>query len=649
MRINIQLDSEGITEKPKDKKFHEVRNRLFKKENHKEIQSPKELLEILDTSRSFIPCKLIGNSNSKQNFVKTNLIILDIDNNNEEEYLSIAEAEQIPIVKEQAIAIQKSISYSKDKEKYKIIFLLEEPICNHDEMIQIYESLFKEIPGCDIQVNQSNRLFFGGKGVVVINKDNRLFYERKRQNRDVNETIPQVAERPSYSLANTNDFFEAICSNDKEKIKEQFSPFLEKIDCTSSKTIHEDLLKIDLRHLLNVSDSIPCFFHDDHNPSASIFESDKGYSLYKCYANSCGFSGNLINIIKEVREKNMRYVECFNWLCKQLDLYTNEYQEVLSKKDSFFDTLDSKVDDEESKINSTISKKLEDMKFAYEILLGYVHFDSEGGIYCAMSGPLMTKLINPQNRSQYQVNKWNKLLSFMCFLGILEKVDDNEAPEAIVNYLNKLQEEKQQAKRTSLYKLFSLDGEVIKKVIEQISPDMNKFRFTFGDFSYALVKACYDKETADAIFPQVLRKEYNQKEQQMLDCALNQLEEQITGTKEYYGEQNLIENVSLNLNFKKKEVKQFLKANRGFFYNYDYYLETMTKDTMDALNIKKGNRRLAYIKMHSMWPFRKKGVVSPVSHTDHCEKRVFFRYVPGYGEEEICNYIPIKKEPSIYE
>lgn len=635
MKFKMQVDLNVIKEKPRGEKVSEVRNRLLKKENHKEIQSPQELLEVLDTSRSFIPCELIGNSNSKQNFVKTNLIILDIDNNNEDEYLSIAEAKQIPIVKEQAIAIQKSISYSKDKEKYKIIFLLEEPIYDYDEMKQVYESLFKEIPGCDTQVNQSNRLFFGGKGVKGINKNNRLTYERKTQN--VNETAPQMAKRSSYSLTNTNDFFEAIRSNDQEKIKKQFSPFLEEIDRSSSATIHEGLLKIDLRHLLNVSDSMPCFFHDDHNPSASIFESDKGYSLYKCHANSCGYSGNLISIIEKIKGGVLSYTECFNWLCKQLDLYTNEYQEVLRKKDSFFDTLDSKVDDEESKINSTISKKLEDMKFAYEILLDHVHFDSEGGIYCMMSGSLMAKLINPLKRNQYQVNKWNKLLSFMCFLGILEKVDDNEAPEAIVDYLNKLQEEKQQAKRTSLYKLFSLDGEVIKKVIEQISPDMNKFRFTFGDFSYALVKACYDKETADAIFPQVLRKEYNQKEQQMLDCALNQLEEQITVTKEYYGEQNLIENVFLNLNFKKKEVKQFLKANRGYFYHYGYCLESMNKDTMNALNVKKGNRRLAYIKMDDMWIFRKEGIVFPVSQTDHFKEVQIQHY---------WQYLPVKKEQS---
>lgn len=641
MRINIQLDSEGITEKPKGKKFYEVRNRLLKEENHKEINNGEELLEVLGTGKSFIPCELIGDSNAKQNFVKTNLIILDIDNNNEDEYLSIAEAEQIPIVKEQAIAIQKSISYSEDKEKYKIVFLLEESICSHNEMIQVYESLFNEIPGCDSSVNQSNRLFFGGKGIMVINKDNRLIYDKELQNRNVNETAPQVVEQPSYSLVGTNDFFEAIRSNDKEKIKEQFSPFLEKIDCTSSKTIHEGLLKIDLCQLLNVSERLTCFFHDDHNPSASIFKTDKeGYSLYQCHSSNCEFSSerlNLIKIIKVVKKGNLRYVECFNWLCKQLDLYTKEYQEVLSKKDSFFDTLDSAVDAEENRINRTIATKLEDIKPVYEMLLKHVHFDSESGVYCIMSGFYMAKLMNPNKISSYHINKWNKILSLMTFLGLIEKVDDNHAPKKILEYLNKLKEKRGDSKRTNLYKLIPIDRSILKKIIEEISPDMDKFHFTFGEFSYALVKACYDRTTADAVFPQVLRQEYTPKEQEILNCALSQLEQEITATKEYYGEQNLINDVVLNLNIRKKQVKKILKANRGYFYHYGYCLESMTKDTMYALNVKKGNRRLAYIKIDDMWIFRKEGIVFPVSQTDHFKEVQIQHY---------WQYLPVKKEQS---
>ncbi len=44
--------------------------------------------------------------------------------------------------------------------------------------------------------------------------------------------------------------------------------------------IYERLLTIDMNKLLKSSKNLRCLFHNDHNPSASIFTSKTGHSIF---------------------------------------------------------------------------------------------------------------------------------------------------------------------------------------------------------------------------------------------------------------------------------------------------------------------------------------------------------------------------------
>ncbi len=122
--------------------------------------------------------------------METRVIILDVDNTVKDEkgkvvdlskddsrYLSIEKVLSINLVHNSAFAIQKSIRYSENLEKYKIVFLLKEAITDYGKMVAVYEYLKKNIPRCDDNVNASNRMFFGGyksDAVIIINEDNML-------------------------------------------------------------------------------------------------------------------------------------------------------------------------------------------------------------------------------------------------------------------------------------------------------------------------------------------------------------------------------------------------------------------------------------------------------------------------------------------
>ena len=102
--------------------------------------------------------------------METRVIILDVDNTVKDEkgkvvdlskddsrYLSIEKVLSINLVHNSAFSIQKSIRYSENLEKYKIVFLLKEAITDYGKIV--YEYLKKNIPGCDDNVNASNRMF----------------------------------------------------------------------------------------------------------------------------------------------------------------------------------------------------------------------------------------------------------------------------------------------------------------------------------------------------------------------------------------------------------------------------------------------------------------------------------------------------------
>lgn len=135
INIPIYVDKEKLLEKPVTKKEKtDVRDRCL--DNYREVTID-EFLEILNSSQSFIPSKTKNKGNKSEDFLETRVIILDVDNTvkgekgkvvdlskDDSRYLSIEKALSINLVHNSAFAIQKSIRYSENLEKFKIVFLL---------------------------------------------------------------------------------------------------------------------------------------------------------------------------------------------------------------------------------------------------------------------------------------------------------------------------------------------------------------------------------------------------------------------------------------------------------------------------------------------------------------------------------------------
>ncbi|MCH3560972.1 hypothetical protein LC974_15705, partial [Enterococcus faecium] len=75
----------------------------------------------------------------------------------------------------------------------------------------------------------------------------------------------------------------------------------------------------------------------------------------------------------------------------------------------------------------------------------------------------------------YDIDKCNKLLSLMTFIGLIKKLDDEDVPLKMLEYLNRLKEEKALGnfnhKRSNVYRLDVFNAtSVIQKLNEDILP-----------------------------------------------------------------------------------------------------------------------------------------------------------------------------------
>ncbi|MCH3354047.1 hypothetical protein LDA34_14815, partial [Enterococcus faecium] len=110
-------------------------------------------------------------------------------------------------------------------------------------------------------------------------------------------------------------------------------------------------------------------------------------------------------------------------------------------------------------------------------LLSDVNFfdDSKESVTCILSGEQLAKKMSSYYGKTYDIDKCNKLLSLMTFIGLIKKLDDEDVPLKMLEYLNRLKEEKALGnfnhKRSNVYRLDVFNAtSVIQKLNEDILP-----------------------------------------------------------------------------------------------------------------------------------------------------------------------------------
>lgn len=321
-KVTLYLTKESYPVKPNGKTVGYIQNSIL--HNKVSLDLKRFAEEVTINSKATKLCELPLNAKNSKNtpIVQQKVLMLDIDNENKEvDTFNIEDALKDDFIKENAAFIYETISSTEDKQKFRIVFVLHNAALVNEDIEGMYDFLIRKYPQSDSKCRETIRLFFGSnKGYILINWDNRLKMDKK-----ISSPTPSKGKRAkTNNLKNTlknhylnksiitdeNSFvYNLINTNQKDAVKDRLSAknlhyygktFISFNDFKQFILKSKDVSMIEILDLPDVS-PFRDIFHDETDPSASVFRlakgKDAGTELYKCFSDSEDYIGNVFQVL----------------------------------------------------------------------------------------------------------------------------------------------------------------------------------------------------------------------------------------------------------------------------------------------------------------------------------------------------------------
>lgn len=176
-RIRLHIDPIGIKEKPNEKEWGQISRRVLKRDSITEV-TVHQLAQRLRTGHTVCPAVLGGSKAT--DWQEQQVFMVDIDN---------ADKEHPQLSQEQAlkkcadygltpVISYRTFSHSDKCPKFRLVFITENAITDHNMRRMIMERLISIFPQSDRACTNANRLFLGtNKEVVLHSKNARISVE----------------------------------------------------------------------------------------------------------------------------------------------------------------------------------------------------------------------------------------------------------------------------------------------------------------------------------------------------------------------------------------------------------------------------------------------------------------------------------------
>lgn len=523
----LYISGESFTVKPKGFTIAQLQNTILE---HKQIIDPKALAEKVAVKGH--ACKLcnlpIGSKNSKDTpIISQRVLMLDIDNENTEEPLfKIEDVWKDEFLKDNASFIYETFSSTSEKPKFRVVFFLEEPFTNNQDVENTYDWLIKQYKQSDTKCRDTVRLFFGSnKGYEIINLENTWLpkNEHKKSSSSgigrtkVNKTQNQLSYTNSipinigsvHKLIKQKDYIDVSKSLKDKNLAYYGMEFERLIDFKDYLLSNEDVSMVDILDLPQTSTFID-IFHDEQEPSASIFRTQEGnVELYKCFSDSQEFTGDILRVISKLTGKSN--FESLLLLKELLNIKTLDEDKLKKITDTEVtikrfmnylekDTLAKKY----PYTHKVIKNNYEPIRFLLDYFLtGDVFYNTYLGVYEIFTSFSLSKLRAELTNGSFgytlSKSKIHNALTILTLLGIINKKLDIETPKYIMNPIKDFQTKNKQAYRTEIYTLNETNYHTLNK-IEDLNKKIIENKMTISKIDYDYLYNTFGKKTADRTF-----------------------------------------------------------------------------------------------------------------------------------------------------
>jgi len=331
--IKCMLDKKTFTKKPSGAESGGIQKRMSQTEIKIE-----ELANLLCNGATFKPALL--NGTKSKDWVSQQIFALDFDEgttiNNE-----LKRCKELGI---KPVFGYKTFSYTEYKEKFRLVFCSEEIIIDVEIRNNFQKLLIELFPNSDSVTFDPTRLFFGGKGLIECDYENRINVgDIMVRFEDVLNTLISSlikvkvngTSKDTLSFLNTNTLNSSSISMEKahvatlptvtgyfsniEAIKSLDIVLMksllnidndEEIICINKQEVYDFMNKIDLCDFTNIYGTVNCILpdHQDDTPSAHIYETNSGTQIYKCFG--CGAKYTIISLVEKLAKcKRIKAIE----------------------------------------------------------------------------------------------------------------------------------------------------------------------------------------------------------------------------------------------------------------------------------------------------------------------------------------------------
>jgi hypothetical protein len=331
------------------------------------------------------------------------------------------------------------------------------------------------------------------------------------------------------------------------------------ISFNNHEEVYAYLKKQDLNLFLGLPKIFKCIFHSDNNPSANIFiDPNSQYFWYKCFSSNCGVLKDIIsiteNLLKCSTPKALRFLRKVYNITYYETEWQKEAKEIFEEnKRLLYDTdrLSLLAPETYKRIKNYIPILILLNDYALTKVFTDNFIDGNANPLFFSSIDYLKKVCNCNDHK----NMTNRIALF-SYLGLLNKLSDNEIPDFLLKEAKQQALMKQQHNRVGYYSIPSY-CDYILTFSELKSKEFKDNSFTMRGLSREMILRTLGEKEADRVYPQMEGKKLGWYRDSFADDIENTLID-LLKKQRYVTENQILNYISGNKKVNKTKLKRVL-------------------------------------------------------------------------------------------
>ncbi|AYC54166.1 hypothetical protein CHCC15075_1705 [Bacillus licheniformis] len=596
MKVSLHLDNRIFKEKPDRYATSEIHGRIT---NEVSEVTPKDLAEALASGKTAVLATMKG-ERKKANMIQQQVLMLDFDNKDDETkmktegmfYTSIDDVLTDEFVQQNAAFLYKTFSHTEDWDKFRLVFVLDQPLKTIWDVYGAYQFLLDKYPNADISCKDPSRLFFGGTEYIEINFDNVLNTKSipKVDNKELKivERKPTKVERARKSKPETGEVptYKLMKQGNKEAVKARLSVYGCKLP---SKVMAVNYLKsVNMAEFLGIEYN-PFFdlFHYEENPSASIFKMDNSdIYLYKCHSASHQFTGDIVLVISKLL--GISYTAAVNYLIEVtgIEIELTENIKALREQCDLFSNI--LLSEDLKKVYPAVHQRFDRYKQDIISILTIFKenlYEDENGELRSLTWISVRRLSEKLYGTNRKYEKVSRILNLMTYTNWIDKLDESSIPTDLLEKIKATQMAKKRDKRSNVFELLLLGDDFFFQLNKKCEA-MHKLGFTMQGFSKEYVERTDGKEKASKVYVQDKDKKISVKSEAITQ-DIHKIALRHINKHGYILEKDLIKKVQRKWKSKGFTEYKYKQAVSELLQMYDLQRKRLTKDLKQEFGLTK--------------------------------------------------------------